>query len=106
MPAFHAFEPAARIIVATLFNSLWEDALLALIVWAILRFATNVNATTRYALWISALVAAIVLPLVTTAPLVTTVTHRASVLSDVRSVHLPAGTPVAAGIVTHEHTSN
>jgi uncharacterized protein YjbI with pentapeptide repeats/beta-lactamase regulating signal transducer with metallopeptidase domain len=97
MPAFHAFEPAARIIVATLFNSLWEDAILALIVWAILRFATNVNATTRYALWISALVAAIVLPLVTTAPLVTTVTQRAATQPHLRSVAAPAAKPIVSG---------
>ena len=43
------FEPAARIAVATLFNSLWEGALLALAVWALLNYLPNINATTRYA---------------------------------------------------------
>ncbi|MBV9271466.1 MAG: M56 family metallopeptidase, partial [Candidatus Eremiobacteraeota bacterium] len=92
MPAFHAFEPAARIIVATLFNSLWEGAILALIIWAILRFATNINATTRYALWISALVAVIVLPIVTTVPFVTTVSHHAQA---------PQTQPAAGGGESH-----
>lgn len=102
MPAFHAFEPAARIIVATLFNSLWEDAILALIVWAILRFATNVNATTRYALWISALVAAIVLPVVTTVPFVTSVTSQSHVQSHASAASaatLPVTNAVMSGNV-------
>lgn len=82
LQTLHLFDPAARFIVATLFNSLWEDALLALAVALVLRFAPNVNATTRYAVWVSALAAAIVLPVATTLPLVTTVAqHHAAAVS-------------------------
>jgi uncharacterized protein YjbI with pentapeptide repeats/beta-lactamase regulating signal transducer with metallopeptidase domain len=62
------FEPAARIAVATLFNSLWEGALLAVAVWALLNYLPNINATTRYAAWCVALIAALVVPVVTAIP--------------------------------------
>lgn len=69
MPALvNLLEPAARIVVATLFNSLWEAALLALLVAAVLRLLPNVNATTRYAAWCVALAAALLLPLATALP--------------------------------------
>ncbi|HEY8297279.1 MAG TPA: pentapeptide repeat-containing protein [Candidatus Baltobacteraceae bacterium] len=61
-------EPIARAVVATLFNSLWESTLLAIAVWAVLRFVPNLNAATRYAAWCVAIAAAIVLPLATTLP--------------------------------------
>ncbi len=61
-------EPAARIAVATLFNSLWEGAILALAVWALLNYLPNINATTRYAAWCVALLAALVVPVVTAIP--------------------------------------
>lgn len=69
MPAFTGvLEPVARIAVATLFNSLWEAALLAFAVWFILRALPNLNATTRYAAWCVALVASLLLPLATALP--------------------------------------
>lgn len=61
-------EPIARIVSVTLFNSLWEGALIALAVWALLYFLPNINATTRYAAWCVALVAALVVPVVTALP--------------------------------------
>lgn len=60
--------PAARIAVATLFNSLWEAALLALVVALVLRLLPNVNATTRYAAWCVALAASLLLPVATALP--------------------------------------
>lgn len=62
MPAF------AHIAVATLFNSLWEAAVLALVVALALRLLPNVNATTRYAAWCIALTASLLLPLGTALP--------------------------------------
>ena len=61
-------EPAARIVVATLFDSLWEAALLAAVVALVLRVLPNVNATTRYAAWCVALAASLLLPLATALP--------------------------------------
>jgi uncharacterized protein YjbI with pentapeptide repeats/beta-lactamase regulating signal transducer with metallopeptidase domain len=71
------FEPAARIAVATLFNSLWEGALLAVAVWALLNYLPNINATTRYAAWCVALIAALVVPVVTAIPQVSVQTAPA-----------------------------
>jgi uncharacterized protein YjbI with pentapeptide repeats/beta-lactamase regulating signal transducer with metallopeptidase domain len=72
MQAFiSALEPVARITVATLFNSLWEAALLAFAVWLILRVLPNLNATTRYAAWCVALVGALLLPVATAIPQIT-----------------------------------
>lgn len=65
---FSALEPAARIAVATLFNSLWEAAVLAGLMAALLRVLPNLSATTRYAAWCAALAASLVLPLATALP--------------------------------------
>lgn len=65
---FSALEPAARIAVATLFNSLWEAALLAALVAGALRLLPNVSAATRYAAWCAALAASLLLPLATALP--------------------------------------
>ena len=58
-----SLEPIARLTVAILFNSLWESALLAVVVLAILRVVPNASATTRYAAWCAALIASLLLPL-------------------------------------------
>jgi uncharacterized protein YjbI with pentapeptide repeats/beta-lactamase regulating signal transducer with metallopeptidase domain len=69
MQAFIAgLEPVARIVAVTLFNSLWEAALLAAVVALVLRVLPNVNATTRYAAWCVALGASLLLPLITAIP--------------------------------------
>src|SRR5438552_3087268 len=59
---------ALMIVVATLFNSLWVGALLALATWALLNYLPNINATTRYAAWCIALAASLVVPLATAFP--------------------------------------
>jgi uncharacterized protein YjbI with pentapeptide repeats/beta-lactamase regulating signal transducer with metallopeptidase domain len=90
MQAFmSALEPAARIAVATLFNSLWEAAVLAFAVWLVLRALPNVNATTRYAAWCLALAGALLLPLATAIPQIT-VQHPAAVMHAPASIALPA----------------
>lgn len=58
----------ARVTVATLFNSIWEGALIAFCVWLLLRLLPNINATTRYIAWCAALAASILLPLATAVP--------------------------------------
>lgn len=82
-------EPIARIAVVTLFNSLWEGALLALAVWALLYFLPNINATTRYAAWCVALIAALVVPVVTALPQISVQTAPAPVHT-VLSVKTPS----------------
>ncbi|MDP9110124.1 MAG: hypothetical protein M3M96_00615, partial [Candidatus Eremiobacteraeota bacterium] len=79
MNPFSAFvETAARVAVATLLNSVWESALLALAVWAVLRYLPNINATTRYVAWSVALLACLVLPLATAIEQTSTVSTRAT----------------------------
>jgi uncharacterized protein YjbI with pentapeptide repeats/beta-lactamase regulating signal transducer with metallopeptidase domain len=63
----------AHIAVATLFNSLWEAAVLAIVVSLALRLLPNVNATTRYAAWCIALAGSFLLPLATAIPQVAAV---------------------------------
>jgi uncharacterized protein YjbI with pentapeptide repeats/beta-lactamase regulating signal transducer with metallopeptidase domain len=92
-----ALEPVARIVVATLFNSLWEAALLAFAVWAILRLLPNLNATTRYAAWCVALVASLLLPLATTLPQVCLQTAAVSTPSS------PQQTVVVPKHTAHHH---
>lgn len=69
---FSAFEPAARIVVVTLFNSLWETAVLAALIALVLRVVPNISATTRYAAWCVALIASLLLPLATALPQIET----------------------------------
>ncbi len=66
--AWATLEPAARLIAAMLFNGLWQGALIALAVWAILHIFPHANASTRYAAWSAALLAVLVVPLLTTLP--------------------------------------
>ncbi len=86
-----ALEPAARVAVATLFNSLWEAALLALAVWAILRVFPNLNATTRYAAWCVALAGSLLLPIFTAIPQIS-VQHQSSVVFARTAARMPAST--------------
>jgi len=81
-------EPAARLIVAMLFNGVWQGGLIALAVWAILRVFPGANASTRYAAWSAALLAVLVVPLVTTLPRVSDA-HAARA-----AIAAPAGTRV------------
>ncbi|MGA8576426.1 MAG: M56 family metallopeptidase, partial [Candidatus Cybelea sp.] len=60
------FLTAASAISATLLNALWQDALLVLCVWLLLRVWPGINAATRYAVWSATLVAAFVVPVATT----------------------------------------
>ncbi len=102
MQAFtSALEPIARLTVATLFNSLWEAAVLAFAVWAILRALPNLNATTRYAAWCVALVGSLLLPLASAIPQIT-VQHPVPAVARHSAAHAPATTaakhPSSTGI--------
>jgi len=56
----------ASAISAMALNALWQDALLVLCVWLLLRIWPSTNASTRYVVWSATLAAAIVVPVVTT----------------------------------------
>lgn len=86
-----ALEPVARIVVATLFNSLWEAALLALLVALILRIFPNLNATTRYAMWCIALVGSLLLPVATALPQIS-VEHASAMHRSGAQKHIPVQT--------------
>jgi uncharacterized protein YjbI with pentapeptide repeats/beta-lactamase regulating signal transducer with metallopeptidase domain len=58
----------ASALAATALNALWEDALLVLCIWGLLRLWPGVNAATRYTVWCATLLAAFVLPVATTLP--------------------------------------
>lgn len=60
------FLTVASAISATVLNALWQDALLVLCVWVLLRAWPRINAATRYAVWSATLVAAFVVPVATT----------------------------------------
>lgn len=54
------------LLAAIVLNALWQDALLVVMVWLLLRVLSRANAATRYVVWSAALAAAIVVPIVTT----------------------------------------
>jgi uncharacterized protein YjbI with pentapeptide repeats/beta-lactamase regulating signal transducer with metallopeptidase domain len=60
------FVTVASAISAIVLNALWQDALLVLCVWLLLRAWPRINAATRYVVWSATLVAGIVLPVGTT----------------------------------------
>ncbi len=51
---------------ATVLNALWEDALLVVSIWLLMRLWPRTNAATRYVVWSATLVAALVIPVATT----------------------------------------
>ncbi len=54
-------DTVAAVLIA-LMNSLWEAALLAALLWLALRFASRMNAATRFAIWWAALGIVVILP--------------------------------------------
>jgi uncharacterized protein YjbI with pentapeptide repeats/beta-lactamase regulating signal transducer with metallopeptidase domain len=65
------FVTFASAIAATVLNALWQDALLVLCVWLLLRAWPKINAATRYVVWSATLAAAFVVPVATTLPFFT-----------------------------------
>lgn len=53
-------------LAAVVLNALWQDALIVLCVWLLLRAWPKVNAATRYIVWSATLAAALVVPIATT----------------------------------------
>ncbi|MGA8533982.1 MAG: pentapeptide repeat-containing protein [Candidatus Tumulicola sp.] len=66
-----ALATAASGVTAVAINSLWEDALLVVCVWLLLRAWPGLNAATRYIVWSATLVATVVVPIATTLPFLT-----------------------------------
>ena len=54
------------LLAAIILNALWQDALLVLCVWLLLRVFSRANAATRYVVWSAALLAAVIVPVATT----------------------------------------
>ncbi|MGC1381624.1 MAG: M56 family metallopeptidase, partial [Candidatus Baltobacteraceae bacterium] len=65
------FVTFATAVAAIAINALWQDALLVLLVWLVLRGFPRINASTRYTVWTATLAAAIVIPVATTLPFFT-----------------------------------
>jgi uncharacterized protein YjbI with pentapeptide repeats/beta-lactamase regulating signal transducer with metallopeptidase domain len=63
---YQTFVTFASALVAIVLNALWQDALLVLCVWLLLRVWPRINAATRYTVWSTTLVAALVVPVGTT----------------------------------------
>lgn len=59
---------AAGAVTAIAINALWEDALLVVCVWLLLRAWPGLNAATRYMVWSATLIATVVVPVATTLP--------------------------------------
>jgi uncharacterized protein YjbI with pentapeptide repeats/beta-lactamase regulating signal transducer with metallopeptidase domain len=66
------FVTFASALAAIAINALWQDALLVICVWLLLRAWPKINAATRYTVWSATLVAAIGVPVATTIPFFTT----------------------------------
>ncbi len=63
---YQGFVTVAGAVSAIVLNALWQDALLVLCVWLLLRVWPRVNASTRYTVWSATLAAALIVPVVTT----------------------------------------
>jgi beta-lactamase regulating signal transducer with metallopeptidase domain len=61
-----AFVTFASALSATVVNALWQDALLVVCVWLLLRAWPKINAATRYVVWSATLAAAFIVPVATT----------------------------------------
>ncbi|MGB7015049.1 MAG: hypothetical protein WBD69_03760, partial [Candidatus Cybelea sp.] len=69
------------VVAATVLNALWQDALLVLCVWLLLRAWPRINAATRYVVWSATLLAALVVPVATTLAFFTPAQPVATTLS-------------------------
>ncbi len=63
---YQGFVTFVSAVSATALNALWQDALLVIFVWLLLRAWPRVNAATRYIVWSATLAAAFVVPVATT----------------------------------------
>ena len=100
-----AFAHAALAIAATVFDGLWEGALIAGAVWLGLRCLPKLGAATRYAIWLCALAGLVLIPILTvglsqqpSAPAIGTAatTVHSSVSIDPFTSHGPAISAAAA----------
>jgi uncharacterized protein YjbI with pentapeptide repeats/beta-lactamase regulating signal transducer with metallopeptidase domain len=86
----------ASALVATVLNALWQDALLVLCVWLLLRAWPKINAATRYIIWSATLAAAFIVPIATTVAFFSPA-HVATVRASVSSIRTPiVAAPVRA----------
>ncbi len=89
------FVTFASALTATVVNALWQDALLVVCVWLLLRAWPKINAATRYVVWSATLAAAFIVPIATTLPFFTAAqpamkTQTTSVAATRLSAPLPA----------------
>jgi uncharacterized protein YjbI with pentapeptide repeats/beta-lactamase regulating signal transducer with metallopeptidase domain len=70
---------AAGAVTAIAINALWEDALLVICVWLLLRAWPGLNAATRYMVWSATLIATVVVPVATTLPFLTSASPATAV---------------------------
>ncbi len=73
-----AFPPAVLAITTALFDSLWEGALVAGVVWLGLRCLPALGAATRHAIWLFGLAALVALPVLTVCASGSAASHEAT----------------------------
>jgi hypothetical protein len=83
-PMLQGLATVAGAATAVALNSLWEDALLVVCVWLLLRAWPGLNAATRYIVWSATLVATVVVPIATTLPFLASSSSPAAVVAAVR----------------------
>ncbi|MEO6835032.1 MAG: pentapeptide repeat-containing protein [Candidatus Tumulicola sp.] len=96
-PMLQQLAPAAGAAIAIGINSLWEDALLVVCVWLLLRAWPRLNASTRYVVWSATLIATVVVPVATTLPFLTSSPPPTAVTGSAVRVPMP--------MVTHALTA-
>ncbi len=96
-PMLQGLATAAGAVTAVALNSLWEDALLVVCVWLLLRAWPGLNAATRYIVWSATLVATVVVPIATTLPFLTPSSPSPAVTATAVRVPIP--------MVTHALTA-
>ena len=88
------FVIVASALAAIVLNALWQDALIVLFVWLLLRAWPRINAATRYIVWSATLAGAFVIPVATTlaffSPAPTVAAHHARVVLPAAPTRVPA----------------
>jgi uncharacterized protein YjbI with pentapeptide repeats/beta-lactamase regulating signal transducer with metallopeptidase domain len=98
------FVAAAGALAATVINAIWQDALLVVCVWLLLRLWPRINAATRYTVWSATLLAAILVPIATTLPFLTA-TQSAPAHFEVTAARQSAPSRVHAEPPTRAHAA-
>lgn len=91
---FGQLDSVPRIVVEGVLNSIWQGAVLAFLIWLLLRLFKRANATTKYSVWLVTLLAIVCLPFLNILTSLRAPITENIALSDNRPLEISAPSPI------------